>query len=149
MAAAKQVFEEDGFWNARISDIAERAGLSHGSFYTYFESKDEIFREVAVAVDERLSAPVVEVILAPESRATPEERIREAMRRHLESYQQEARIMGVIEQVSRYDERLHTTRAERQQRSLDLVAESIGQLQGHGLADTGLIRPSRPPCWAL
>jgi AcrR family transcriptional regulator len=37
--AAKQVFEEDGFLEARISDIAERANLSHGSFYHYFESK--------------------------------------------------------------------------------------------------------------
>ena len=39
LAAAKETFEEDGFLDARISDIAERAGLSHGSFYHYFDSK--------------------------------------------------------------------------------------------------------------
>ena len=52
--AAKHVFEDDGFLEARISDIAERAGLSHGSFYHYFESKEEVFLEVAVAQEDRL-----------------------------------------------------------------------------------------------
>jgi AcrR family transcriptional regulator len=33
LQAAKEIFEEDGFLEGRISDIAERAGLSHGSFY--------------------------------------------------------------------------------------------------------------------
>src|SRR5438270_11126105 len=53
--AAKEIFEENGFLEARISDIAERARLSHGSFYHYFESKEEIFREVAEAQEDRLS----------------------------------------------------------------------------------------------
>src|SRR6185503_2921760 len=48
--AAKEIFEKDGFLDARISDIAARAGQSHGSFYYYFDSKEEIFREVAAAV---------------------------------------------------------------------------------------------------
>ena len=43
VTAAKEIFERDGFLDARISDIAERAGLSHGSFYHYFESKEEVF----------------------------------------------------------------------------------------------------------
>src|SRR5271165_5679457 len=68
VAAAKEVFEENGFLDARISDIAERAGLSHGSFYHYFESKEEVFREVAAEVDERLSAPL-SVVLDPSSHA--------------------------------------------------------------------------------
>src|SRR3974390_3776919 len=97
LEAAKQIFEEDGFLDGRISDIAERAGLSHGSFYHYFDSKEEIFREVAAAVEEQLSAPMEGVILDPGSHAPPPERIREALRRHLESYRREARIIGVTE----------------------------------------------------
>ena len=69
--AAKEVFELDGFLDARISDIAERAGLSHGSFYHYFDSKEEVFREVAAEVEERLSEPINSVILDPSSTATP------------------------------------------------------------------------------
>jgi AcrR family transcriptional regulator len=136
--AAKQVFEEDGFLEARISDIAERAGLSHGSFYHYFESKEEIFREVAATVDERLSAPLDAVILDPSSTASPHERIQEAIRRHFESYRKEALIMGVIEQVSRYDEHVRASRLVRHKQYNKQVADSIRQLQRHGLADPSL-----------
>ncbi len=136
--AAKQVFERDGFLDARISDIAEQAGLSHGSFYHYFESKEEIFREVVAVVDEQLSAPLDAVILDPTSTAPPQERIHEAMRRHLESYRKEAKIMGLIEQVSRYDDHVKTSRRLRHKHYQDQMAQSIRQLQRHGLADPAL-----------
>jgi AcrR family transcriptional regulator len=136
--AAKLVFEEDGFLDARISDIAERAGLSHGSFYHYFDSKEEIFREVAAEVDQRLSAPLRTVILDPGSKAPPGQRIEEAIRRHFEAYRDEARIMGVLEQVSRYDEEVAAVRQERHRLYRDQIADSIRQLQRRGMADEGL-----------
>ena len=40
-----------------ISDISKRARLSHGSFYHYFDSKEQIFREVAEAQERMLTAP--------------------------------------------------------------------------------------------
>jgi len=136
--AGKEIFEENGFLDARISDISERAGLSHGSFYTYFESKEQIFREVALGVEESLIAPLDEVILSVDSRATPQERIREAMRRYLESYRRAAKIMGVIEQVSRHDHALYLARLEWQSRSEALVADSIARLQRHEFVDPRL-----------
>ncbi|HUC37853.1 MAG TPA: TetR/AcrR family transcriptional regulator [Acidimicrobiales bacterium] len=138
LEAAKEVFEEDGFLEARISDIAERAGLSHGSFYHYFDSKEEIFREVAEAVEDQLSAPLGGVILDPESHAPPHERIREALRRHLESYRREAKIMGVIEQMSRHDKQVRDVRTARHEHYQRLVSSSIRALQEHGLADPEL-----------
>ena len=50
MAAAKQVFEEIPFQDSRITDITARAGVASGTFYTYFDSKEEVFREVAAQV---------------------------------------------------------------------------------------------------
>ncbi len=138
LEAAKQIFEEDGFLEARISDIAERADLSHGSFYHYFQSKEEIFREVAESVEEGLSAPLGGVILDPESQASPQERIREAIRRHLENYRKEAKIMGVIEQMARYDKHINALRMERHRRYSQQVAQSIKNLQQHRLADPRL-----------
>ncbi|HEY6428688.1 MAG TPA: helix-turn-helix domain-containing protein, partial [Acidimicrobiales bacterium] len=55
--AAKRVFERDGFLEARIVDIAEAANLAPGSFYHYFDSKEELFLEVAKMQEERLTAP--------------------------------------------------------------------------------------------
>jgi AcrR family transcriptional regulator len=138
VAAAKEVFELDGFLDARISDIAERAGLSHGSFYHYFESKEEVFREVAAAVEERLREPLYSVILDSSSTAPPFERIHEGIRRNLEAYRDEARIMGVIEQVSRFDDELRASRHERHHISSAQIADSIRRLQRRGLADKQL-----------
>src|SRR5579864_7254509 len=73
--AAKQIFEEKGFLEARISDIAERARLSHGAFYHYFDSKEQIFREVAERLDAILSEPMETVLLAPRAPGTPRERM--------------------------------------------------------------------------
>lgn len=136
--AAKEVFEEHGFLDARISDISQRAGLSHGSFYHYFDSKEEVFREVAAEVDERLSAPLPNVVLAPSSTATPRQRVREAIRQHMEAYRAEAPMMGVIEQVSRYDEPVNALRRERHQQYRKQIADSIRRLQRRGLADPTL-----------
>jgi AcrR family transcriptional regulator len=136
--AAKAVFEDDGFLDARISDITERAGLSYGAFYHYFDSKEEVFREVAVKVDERLSAPLDSVILAPSSELPPEQRIRDSLAVHLASYRAEARIMGVIEQVSRYDDEVAAVRSARHQEYNKRIGDSIRQLQQHGLADSEL-----------
>ena len=41
-----QVFEEKGFNNTRISDIAERAEASVGSFYFYFQNKEELLEGI-------------------------------------------------------------------------------------------------------
>lgn len=138
LEAAKEIFEENGFLSARISDIAERAGLSHGSFYHYFESKEQIFREVAALVDDQLGAPLAEVVLAPSSDLSPHERLREAVRRHFEAYRAEARIMGLIEQVSRYDDEVDALMLSRHRQYAEQMAESIRQLQRRNLADKSL-----------
>jgi AcrR family transcriptional regulator len=135
--AAKEIFEERGFLEARISDIAKRAGQAHGSFYYYFDSKEEVFREVAAAIDQRLFAPLDDVILA-QTQLAPRQRIREAMRRHFESYRKEARIMGLIEHVSRYDPEVNAMRLARHERYTERVAETIRQLQRAKLADPKL-----------
>jgi AcrR family transcriptional regulator len=136
--AAKQIFEENGFLEARISDIAERAGLSHGSFYHYFESKEEIFREVAEAEQDRLStASIVESGLLDGS-ISMRDRLAESNRRYLTEYRDQARLMGVIEEVSRYDEQVGAAQFRRYQQYMKQVADSVRQMQRAGLADPEL-----------
>jgi AcrR family transcriptional regulator len=135
--AAKEIFEENGFSSARISDIAERAGQSHGSFYYYFDSKEEIFREVAASVDKRLFAPLDEVILG-ESVLLSHQRVREAMRRHLESYRKEARMLGLIEHVARIDTEVDALQQARHKQLTARVADIIRRLQRRKLADPAL-----------
>ena len=44
LEAALQVFAEKGFAAARMDDIAQRARVSKGTIYLYFESKEAVFR---------------------------------------------------------------------------------------------------------
>lgn len=139
LEAARLVFEDTGFLDARISDIAERAGLSHGSFYHYFDSKEQIFREVAEAQEELLTAPP-----SPDERngdaqvGSEYERILRANRRYLERYRDNAKIMGVIEEVSRYDAIVNNARARRQKHFADRSEAAIKRLQADGSADASV-----------
>jgi TetR/AcrR family fatty acid metabolism transcriptional regulator len=42
--AAIDVIAENGFFNARINEIAQRAGVADGTVYLYFKNKDHILR---------------------------------------------------------------------------------------------------------
>lgn len=54
--AAWEVFSEKRYSEARISEITARAGVSTGSFYSYFASKEELFRVIArEALEEMVS----------------------------------------------------------------------------------------------
>ena len=44
--AATDVFAEKGFNEARMDDIVEESGLSKGTLYWYFKSKDEIILSI-------------------------------------------------------------------------------------------------------
>jgi AcrR family transcriptional regulator len=140
LRAAKEVFEDHGFAETRISDIAERAELSYGAFYHYFTSKDEIFREVAAFHEEQLGAAVLvemEMVAGPSDTALAT-RIGAAGRRFLAEYRDEARLMRVIEQVARFDVALHEARLHRHQQFADRLAVAIAHLHHQRLADPGV-----------
>ncbi|MBW8772264.1 MAG: TetR/AcrR family transcriptional regulator [Gemmatimonadetes bacterium] len=44
--AATTVFGEQGFARTRLEDVAKRAGVSKGTLYLYFDSKEALFREM-------------------------------------------------------------------------------------------------------
>lgn len=45
--AAMTVFAEKGYAAARMDDIAARAGVTKGTIYLYFQSKEEVFKSLA------------------------------------------------------------------------------------------------------
>lgn len=47
LEAALEVFAEKGFAAARMEDIAKRAGVTKGTIYLYFASKEEVFKALA------------------------------------------------------------------------------------------------------
>jgi len=55
--AGATVFAERGFHAARVDDIVKAAQTSHGTFYLYFSSKEDLFRTLA----EELAASMVDL----------------------------------------------------------------------------------------
>jgi len=135
LEAGKTVFERDGFLQARITDIAAEARVSHGSFYHYFDSKESLFREIAEEVEVRLVS-MDDVPHHGDGDSGPVDRIRAANRSYLSAYKKEARIMRVIEEVSRYDETVRSVRAKRDDYLAVRLESAIARLQSEGLADT-------------
>ena len=45
-AAALELFVEKGFAGTRLEDVAARAGVSKGTLYLYFDSKEALFKSV-------------------------------------------------------------------------------------------------------
>jgi AcrR family transcriptional regulator len=131
---AHRVFERDGFIDARITDIAKEVGLAHGSFYTYFSSKEEIFRVVA----EEIQAEMFDRQRSASADRTPYQRIEAANRRYLESYQRHSRIMAIIEQVSTFNAEIRSIRESRAQETTSRTERSIRRLQAEGAADPEL-----------
>ena len=46
LAAAETLFRENGVDRTAVSDIVKKAGVAQGTFYNYYQSKDEIFAAV-------------------------------------------------------------------------------------------------------
>ena len=133
LRAARTVFEREGFLHTRISDICDEAGISHGSFYTYFSSKEEIFQELINDIELD--------VLTPESSpdgADPFDRIRAANRHYLEAVRKHAAILNVIEQVVTFDDDARATRDAREMAFAAALERRTREYQEAGVADRRL-----------
>ena len=105
--AAAIEFGERGFHEASISGITRRAGTALGSFYTYFDSKDEIFR----ALVQDMSAQVgVHASAAMQGAQTALDKERSALRGFLEFAREHKEIYRIIDEAEFVDSesyRLH------------------------------------------
>lgn len=132
IAAARTVFERDGYLDARLVDISAEAGAAAGSFYTYFANKEEIFAAVLDDMQEEMLHPHV-----PETTDSddPIAAIHAANRAYLVAYERNAKLMRVLEQVATIDDNVRELRLARGRAFIDRNARSIRDLQERGIAD--------------
>jgi AcrR family transcriptional regulator len=135
--AARAEFEVNGFVDATIQGIATRADVAYGTFYTYFASKDEIFREVVDALVENFRA----VAAAEPSRGTdPASRIARANAGFLHAYRTNAAMMAILEQVATISPQLATVRRDARRFWVKRSTAAFTKWQADGLID-GAIDP--------
>jgi AcrR family transcriptional regulator len=56
LRAAEEVFAERGLGNAKVEEIARRAGVSKGAFYLHFESKEAALKQIVESFLARCSS---------------------------------------------------------------------------------------------
>lgn len=79
--AAIGVIAEKGFFQAKVAEIADRAGVADGTIYLYFKSKEQI---LMAAIDSAFSAFLVRAKTeAQDASLAPAERLRRLCRLHL------------------------------------------------------------------
>lgn len=127
LRVAREVFEEDGFDGASISRIVESANVSRGTFYLYFESKEDIFRTLA----EDLLTQVVE-LQRPLDKLDAVDTIRRSIAGFIAYYREHARLMAVLEQVATHDASFRTLRRDMRRGVAEGAARFIASMQRHG-----------------
>lgn len=60
---AEELFSERGFRNVAVSDIVKKVGVAQGTFYYYFESKEDLLNQ---ALERRLEGTMVNMSLIAE-----------------------------------------------------------------------------------
>ncbi len=73
LESAEKVIGEKGFSAASIADITRTAGTAQGTFYIYFASKEEIFRELVLEMGRVTRAIMSEAVAGAPDRIASEE----------------------------------------------------------------------------
>lgn len=131
--AAREVFERDGFTDSRIVDITTLAANSVGTFYTYFEDKEEI---LTVVLAEALDEVLEQALWATDTRAAhePLAALSSALRSFLEHYRDHVNLMLLIEQVAGIDPEFRADKRRRERELVRMNAEIVQDWRERGLA---------------
>lgn len=95
LRAAVDVFAQNGYFNAKVSEIAKAAGVADGTIYLYFDGKEDllvtIFREHTRSYLQSLERDLSTI-------SRPEDRMRVAIRHHMETLGRD-RALAIVSQV--------------------------------------------------
>jgi len=92
LEAGSAVFAERGFHAARVDDVVKSARTSHGTFYLYFSSKEDLFRALAMEVAAEMAALAGEFPALPRSGDGPTA-LREWLGRFADLYEREGAVI--------------------------------------------------------
>lgn len=128
--AARSEFGERGFHEASISGITRRAGVALGSFYTYFDSKDALFRALVRDMSDQVRDHVAPVLQAAPDQVAAEQAGLKAFIDFVRGHKEIYRIIDEAEFVDPESFRAHySTTAERIAQRLEAAA-ARGEVRG-------------------
>lgn len=135
LEAARTVFEREGFPATRVVDIATEARVAHGTFYTYFDSKTDIFRELVGTV-----MPEIYHFKRDPGRGvlTRIQRIERGNLQFYDVYRENVRLFALLEQATTFDDEVRTLRVQLRAGAEGRVRVNVEDLQARGIVDSAL-----------
>lgn len=134
LEAARRVFERKGFIETRVSDIAKEAKVSHGTFYTYFDTKEAVFKAV--------SHQVIDSMLASMAISIPtsdfHDRVRDSVRRFVQAYRPHSTMIGLMEQVGTFSPEMRELRLDVRETFVKRTQRGINRMKDQGQTDPDL-----------
>lgn len=95
LRAAIDVFAQNGFFNAKVSDIAKEAGVADGTVYLYFKNKGDILISI---FNHTMDTAISNGRTALEHITDPVEKLRRIAYRHLDMFGRD-RNLAIVFQV--------------------------------------------------
>ncbi len=129
--AAVQVFAEKGFHQARVSDIARRAGVADGTIYLYFKNKEDLLLSI---FEESMDIMLRDLAASMEGATCPRDRLRRFAAYHLSQVRDHRALAEVLQVELRLSTKfLKDYRPEKLWQYLEVFRQIIRDGQSQGL----------------
>jgi AcrR family transcriptional regulator len=135
LSAGRDVFGESGYVSMRMSDLAERAGLSMGALYRYFDNKDDVFLSIIHDIHNELYA-ASRTNGDGGFRTAPYETILEANLGYLTHYRSHRKVMRAFIEATMVDQRYRDMWWYMRERHIVRVSSALQRDHGISKFDT-------------
>ncbi len=130
LKAAIKVFARDGFFHAKVEEIAKEAGVATGTTYLYFENKDDIL----ISIFEEEMQPIIEAMKAEMSnKQTAREKILCFVNLHFEMIQDNPDMAQLLEVELRQSSKfIHGYDGTKFKEYLNVISAALEEGQAKG-----------------
>jgi len=133
LVSAAEVFRRKGWHGATVDDIIKEAGVSRGSFYVYFENKQDVF--------ERIIAPILDILFEEAGRRRPGStifaRLEAGNRTFLEAWRRDPGLMRITFETN-LDVQTNVSVAEMRRRFIERSANALRRHVAEGITHEGI-----------
>ncbi|MBI0577872.1 TetR/AcrR family transcriptional regulator [Neobacillus cucumis] len=133
LEAAKEVFLEEGFQKATISQMIKKAGIGYGTAYVHFEGKEEILMVLMDDVMEKFY-DIAEVSFLPKTKEEARQIILSQATAFLKMAETERSMMQLFEQAIGISPSISAKWKEIREKFIQRISKDIAFAQARGLA---------------
>jgi AcrR family transcriptional regulator len=145
LTTGRKVFVERGYHNTRVDDLVTAAGVSHGAFYRYFQSKEQLARLLTASAVQVVGTATLEMPDVSElDEATGRSVLRRWLRRYNSAHANEAAMLRIWVDAAHQDPALRAESAPvldwgRRRMSRYLRPRRFGDIDTEAVVMVGLL----------